>query len=187
MVDVEADGRRAHEIIDSVRQTIKKGKDGSRNRQPIDMNDTIGRVVHMVQPDATVYSCEIETALAGNLPPVEADPVQIQQVLINLMSNAFDSMRETARVGRKVRITTEPNGHGTIRVSVRDRGSGIPSEIREQMFDQFVTTKKEGLGMGLAIVRSIVEAHGGEIGADNPKGGGARFYFTLPTTDNHLS
>jgi two-component system sensor kinase FixL len=70
---------------------------------------------------------------------------------------------------------------------VRDQGSGIPSEVREQMFDQFVTTKEEGLGMGLAIVRSIIEAHGGEIGGDNQKGGGALFYFTLPTTDNHLS
>jgi PAS domain S-box-containing protein len=187
MVDVEADGRRAHEIIDSVRQTIKKGKDGTRNRRPIDMNDTIGRVVHMVQPDAIAHSCEIETALARDLPPVEGDPVQIQQVLVNLMSNAFDSMRETTRARRKVRITTEPNGHGTIRVSVRDRGSGIPSEVREQMFDQFVTTKEEGLGMGLAIVRSIIEAHGGEIGGDNQKGGGALFYFTLPITGNHLS
>jgi two-component system sensor kinase FixL len=184
MVDVVADGRRAHEIIHAVRQTIKKGR---AIRQRIDLNDAIGKVVHMVQPDAMIHSCEMETELAADLPAVEGDPVQIQQVLINLLSNAFDAMDETTRDRRKVRITTEPNGEGTVCVSVRDRGTGIPGEVRDHLFEQFFTTKEDGLGMGLSIVRSIVEAHGGRIGADNAEGGGARFYFTLPTTKEHLS
>jgi two-component system sensor kinase FixL len=129
----------------------------------------------------------METELAADLPAVEGDPVQIQQVLINLLSNAFDAMDETTRDRRKVRITTEPNGEGTVCVSVRDRGAGIPGEVRDHLFEQFFTTKEDGLGMGLSIVRSIVEAHGGKIGADNAEGGGARFYFTLPATKEHLS
>ena len=184
MEDVETDGRRAHDIIDAVRRTIKKG---GTIREPINLNDTVGKVIHMVEPEAKVHSCEMETSLAGDLPPVEGDPVQIQQVLINLVTNAFDAMRDTPAARRRVQITTEPNGNGTVCVTVRDRGSGIPADVRGRLFDQFVTTKEEGLGMGLAIVRSIVEAHGGEIAADNPKDGGARFFFTLPTTRNHLS
>ena len=187
MVDVEEDGRRAHEIINAVRQSLKKDGSGSAMRQAINLNDSIGKVVHMVQPDATAYACEIETSLANDLPPIEGNPVQIQQVLINLMSNAFDAMRETATDRRKVTIATESNGDGNVHVEVRDRGGGIPREVREQMFEHFFTTKEEGLGMGLAIVRSIVEAHGGRIGAHNREKGGACFFFTLPTSQEHLS
>ena len=184
MVDVEADGRRAHKIIDAVRQSIKKGH---TIRQRINLNDAIAKVVHMVHPDAAGQSCEMETALAADLPEIEGDPVQIQQVLINLLSNAFDAMQDTARNRRTVKITTERNGDGAVSVSVRDRGAGILPEARDHLFEQFFTTKDDGLGMGLAIVRSIVEAHGGNIGADNAEGGGACFYFTLPTTQHSLS
>ncbi|HZE13631.1 MAG TPA: PAS domain-containing protein [Chthoniobacterales bacterium] len=184
MVDVVADGRRAHEIIHAVRQTIKKG---SAIRQRIDLNDTIGKVVHMVQSDAQVQSCEMETALEDDLPEIEGDPVQIQQVFVNLLSNAFDAMHDTARTNRKVKITTERNGKETVCVSVRDRGPGIAGEARDHLFEQFFTTKDDGLGMGLSIVRTIIEAHGGKIGADNAEGGGARFFFTLPTTKENLS
>ena len=89
-------------------------------------------------------------------------------------------MREIPVTDRRAEITTERNGNGTICVSVRDHGSGISEEARERLFEQFFTTKKEGLGMGLAIVRSIIEAHAGHISAENSSDGGARFYFTLP-------
>src|SRR3954467_10332046 len=115
----------------------------------------------------------METTLAADLPEIDGDPVQIQQVLINLVSNAFDAMHDTARSQRKVRITTEYGDNGAVSVSVRDRGAGILPEAQKHLFDQFFTTKDDGLGMGLAIVRSIVEAHGGTIGADNAEGGGA--------------
>ena len=89
-------------------------------------------------------------------------------------------MRETPPSGRKVEIATTYNGDGTICVAVRDYGSGIPEATLERLFEQFFTTKDEGLGMGLAIVRSLIEAHGGTVAAENANGGGARFYFRLP-------
>jgi len=178
LADVEADGRRAHDIIHNVRNTIKKG-DPTRRR--INLNELVTNVVHVVRPDAVAYSCEIETSLAKDLPLIEVDPIQIQQVLVNLVSNALDAMRQTPPNQRKVEISTAGNGDGEVRLSVRDHGTGIRSEV-EQLFDHFFTTKEQGLGMGLAIVRSIVESHGGEIHAENAADGGARFYFTLPLT-----
>jgi signal transduction histidine kinase len=179
LVDVEADGRRAHDIIRNVRNTIKKS-DPTLYR--INLNELVTKVAHMVRLDAVAYSCEIETALAKDLPPVEVDPVQIQQVLVNLVSNAFDAMRQTPPDRRKVEISTAGNGENEVRLSVRDHGTGIRTEVHERLFDRFFTTKEQGLGMGLAIVRSIVESHGGKIDAENVAGGGALFYFTLPVT-----
>ena len=126
------------------------------------------------------YSCEVETSLAKDLPLIEGDPVQIQQVLVNLVSNALDAMRQTPPDRRKVEISTAGNGDNEVRLSVRDHGTGIRTEVHERLFDRFFTTKEQGLGMGLAIVRSIVESHGGDIQAENVADGGARFYFTLP-------
>jgi signal transduction histidine kinase len=179
LVNVASDGHRAHEIIQNVRNTIKKG---DAIRHPINLNELVTKVAHVVRPDAVAYSCEVETSLARDLPLIEGDPVQIQQVLVNLVSNALDAMRQTPPNQRKVEISTAGNGDSEVRLSVRDHGTGIHSEAHEQLFDQFFTTKEHGLGMGLAIVRSIVEAHGGRIQAENVADGGARFYFTLPVT-----
>lgn len=179
LVDVQADGRRAHDIIRNVRHTIKKG-DPTRRR--IDLNELVTNVAHVVRPDAVAYSCEIEISLAEDLPLIEVDPIQIQQVLVNLVSNALDAMRQTPPDRRKVEISTAGNGENEVRLSVRDHGTGIRYEVHERLFDQFFTTKEQGLGMGLAIVRSIVESHGGKIQAENVADGGALFYFTLPVT-----
>ena len=179
LVDVEADGRRAHDIIHNVRNTIKKG-DSTRRR--INLNELVTKVAHIVRPDAVAYSCEVETSLTKDLPLIEGDPVQIQQVLVNLVSNALDAMRQTPPGQRKVEISTAGDSDGKVRLSVRDHGTGIRTEVHERLFDQFFTTKEQGLGMGLAIVRSIVEAHGGKIDAENVADGGARFHFTLPVT-----
>ncbi|MGH8092914.1 MAG: PAS domain S-box protein, partial [Chthoniobacterales bacterium] len=178
LVDIVADGRRAHDVIGNIRNTIKKG---SAIRERVDMNEVVTRVSQLIRPDAVSHSCDLQTALEENLPAVNGDPVQIQQVLINLIGNAFDAMLETPIERRKVVVTTAKNGNGTIQVSVRDHGAGIREEVRGRMFRQFFTTKEDGLGMGLAIVRSIIEAHGGTIAAENAEDGGARFYFALPT------
>ena len=178
LVDIAADSRRASEIIANVRNTIKKG---AAMWERINLNDVARQVRHMVRQDLVAHSCELHLSLAENLPAVEGDPIQIQQVLINLVTNAFDAMRSIPPSRRKVEIATERNGDATIRVSVRDLGAGISDEVREHLFDQFFTTKEEGLGMGLAIVRSIVESHGGKIDAENNNGCGACFYFVLPS------
>ena len=176
LLDVETDAHRAYEIIRNIRETMKKG---GTVRRPIDANAIVTQVIRMLQPDSAARSVELTTSLANDLPMVTADPVQIQQVLINLLSNALDAMHETPLEQRELHIVTARNGDGTIVLGVRDRGGGIAPEVRKQLFDQFFTTKEKGLGMGLSIVRSIVEAHGGKIEAEND-GDGARFSFTLP-------
>src|SRR4029453_12577160 len=180
LTDVVGDGRRAHDIMHNVRSAIKKG---SAIRGRINLNDVVKAVTHMVHLDAAAHFCKVEMSLARNLPPIEGDPSQIQQVLINLVRNAFDAMRDTPLSRRKVEIATNYNGDGTISVAVRDYGSGVPEPTQERLFAHFFTTKEEGLGMGLSIVRSIVESHGGSIAAENADGGGARFRFRLPTKD----
>lgn len=179
LTDVVADGRRACDVMHNVRSAIKKG---TAIRGRINLNDLVKAITHMVQPDAAAHRCIIKTSFAGDLPPIEGDPIQIQQAVINLVRNAFDAMGDAPPSRRTVEISTDYNGDGTIGVAVRDYGSGISDAARERLFEQFFTTKDEGLGMGLAIVRSIAEAHGGSIAAENVNGGGARFYFRLPIT-----
>ena len=177
--DIVADGRRAGDVIRGIQGMVKK--DASARRR-IDLNDIVMSVVRMVKPNAMLHSCELGTFLDPDLPTVEGDPVQLQQVLLNLVINAFDAMRDTPVTRRKVVIATERNVDGTICTSVRDYGVGIPEQARERLFEQFFTTKAKGLGMGLSIVRSILESHGGTIAAENADGGGARFQFTLPAS-----
>ena len=179
LADIVADGRRAGDVIRGVQSMVKKGAPA---RQRVNLNDLVMNVVHMVNPDARLHSCEMETLLDPNLPPIEADPIQLQQVLINLVINAFDAMRNTPLSRRKVVIVTKRNGDGAICASVRDYGVGISEEVSDRIFDHFFTTKAEGLGMGLGIVRSIVELHAGTVTAENVAGGGARFHLTLPAS-----
>jgi two-component system, LuxR family, sensor kinase FixL len=177
--DIMADGRRAGDVIRGIQRMVKKGASA---RHRVDLNDVVINVVRMIKPNAMLHSCEVQTLLESNLPPIEADPIQLQQVLINLVINALDAMRNTPVSRRKIVIATERNGDGTICTSVRDYGTGIPEEARDRLFDHFFTTKAEGLGMGLGIVRSIVESHAGTVEAENVDGGGARFQFTLPAS-----
>jgi two-component system, LuxR family, sensor kinase FixL len=179
LADIGADARRASDVVRQIRSMIRKEQ---TPRQRISLNDIVTNVVHMVGSDALLHSCELKMSLDEKLPAVEGDPVQMQQILVNLLVNAFDAMRDIPVSKRKVEITTGQNGDGTVRTSVRDFGIGISPETNERMFEQFFTTKTEGLGMGLAIARSIVESHGGKIEAENAEQGGARFSFTLPTS-----
>jgi two-component system, LuxR family, sensor kinase FixL len=179
LTDIVADGRRAGDVIRGIQSMVKKG---TPVRQRVNLNDLVVNVVRMVNPDAVLHSCELQTLLEPNLPAIEADPIQLQQVLINLVINAFDAMRDTPLDRRRVVIATDRNGDGAICASVRDYGVGISEEARERLFEHFFTTKAEGLGMGLGIVRSIVESHAGTVAGENVAGGGAQFHFTLPAS-----
>jgi len=134
----------------------------------------------LVHSDALGYHCALITETDPKLPLVEADQVQLEQVLLNLVVNAFEAMRETPATERRVIIRSERESDGRVRVSVRDFGIGLPLEGPQQIFEQFFSTKREGMGMGLAIARSIITLHGGELAAANAQGGGARVYFSLP-------
>jgi PAS domain S-box-containing protein len=182
--DIVADGRRAGDVIRGIQGMVKK--DISARRR-INLNDIVISVLHMVKPSAMLHSCELGTFLDPDLPTVEGDPVQMQQVLLNLIINAFDAMRDVPRSRRKVIIATERDVDGATRVSVRDYGVGISEQARARLFEQFFTTKSKGLGMGLSIVRSIVESHRGTITAEDADGGGARFQFAIPAYSRKVS
>jgi PAS domain S-box-containing protein len=182
--DIIADGRRASDVVRGIRGMVKKEQ---MERRSVDLNEVVMDALRMASPDSVLRSCQLETSLDANLPPVDGDPVQLQQVLLNLVINAFDAMRDTQPSRRKVLITTQSNEDGTVRTSVRDHGVGIGEGMRDRLFDPFFSTKTEGLGMGLAIVRSILEAHGGTITAENVDGGGARFEFVLPVNGHSFA
>ncbi len=175
--DIVSDGRRASDVVRGIRGMVKKGQ---MPRRSVDLNEVVMDAWRMATHDALLHGCQLETSLDPNFPAIDGNPVQLQQVLLNLAINAFDAMRDTPASKRKVLIATQSNGDDTVRISVRDYGVGISEEMRDRLFDPFFSTKSEGLGMGLAIVRSIVESHGGTITAENVEGGGARFEFVLP-------
>jgi two-component system sensor kinase FixL len=175
--DIISDGRRASDVVRGIRGMVKKEQ---LARRSVNLNEVVMDAWRMASSDALLHSCQLETSLDSNLPAIDADPVQLQQVLLNLAINAFDAMRDTPASIRKVLIATQSNGDGTVRTSVRDYGVGISEEMQDRLFDPFFSTKTEGLGMGLAIVRSIVESHGVTNTAENADGGGTRFEFVLP-------
>ena len=174
---VVADGRRAGEIIRGIRGMVRKGEEV---RGPVNLNDVIASVLRFVRSDALGRHCALVTEPDPKLPLVEADQVQLQQVLLNLVVNAFEAMRETPAAERRVIIRSERESDGRVRVSVRDFGTGLPVEEPERIFERFFSTKREGMGMGLAIARSIITSHGGELAAANAQGGGACVHFSLP-------
>jgi len=177
--DIIADSRRASGVVRGIRGLVKKEQ---VERRSVDLNEVVMDALRMASPDAVLRSCQLETSLDANLPAIDGDPVQLQQVLLNLVINAFDAMQNMPPSRRKVLIATQTNGNGTVRTTVRDHGGGISEDMRDRVFDPFFSTKTEGLGMGLAIVRSIVEAHGGTITAENLDDGGAQFEFVLPAS-----
>jgi len=177
---VVEDGRRAGEIIRSIRGMVQKGKEV---RSPVNLNDVIASVLRFVHLDALERHCALVSEPDPELPLVEADRVQLQQVLLNLVVNALEAMRETPAAERGVIIRSERESDNHVRVSVRDFGTGLPAEEPERIFERFFSTKREGMGMGLAIARSIITSHGGELAAANAQGGGACVYFSLPTIE----
>ena len=140
----------------------------------------ISEVARLVTSDAIVRGVPIGLELAADLPRVRGDRIQLQQVVLNLVLNGLEAMPESAAGDRTLLIRTAPDGAGAVRVEVQDAGSGFDEKDADRMFQPLYTTKAQGLGMGLAIVRTIVEAHGGRLSAVNNERGGATFHFTVP-------
>jgi two-component system, LuxR family, sensor kinase FixL len=177
--DIVADGRRASELI----HTIKgMGRKEEGDRQFLDLNEVIAEVVRLTRSDALVHDCTVLTWLHPALPKVEANLVQLQEVFLNLILNAFEALKDVPRDRRRVVIRTECDSDSAVRARVRDFGIGLPTEKPERIFDQFFSTKQEGMGIGLFIARSIVIAHGGTLWAENAEGGGAQFFLRLPAS-----
>jgi PAS domain S-box-containing protein len=166
--------RRAAEIIDHVRSLFKKS---FPQREPVEVNELIREVALLLDNDIRRNSVTVHLELAENLPEVAGDRVQLEQVLMNLMLNAIEAMRDA---GGDLTITSQPTDDGHLVISVSDTGFGVPANKIDQIFDTFFTTKPQGTGMGLAISRSIVESHGGRLWATSDSGRGATFRFTLP-------
>jgi C4-dicarboxylate-specific signal transduction histidine kinase len=165
---------RASDIVDRVRSLYTRG---TPQRQPVDVNDIIQEMVVLLQHEAGRRAVAIRTELAERLPDIIADRVQVQQVLMNLMLNGIEAMKDAP--GELV-ITSQGTDDGPLLISVSDSGGGIPPEQAERIFDAFFTTKPHGTGMGLSISRTIVESHGGRLSASNNSSRGATFQFTLP-------
>jgi PAS domain S-box-containing protein len=171
------DGTRAAEIVSRIRLLFKKG---TPQHELIDVNEVIREMIVLLRGEATRYSISVRTELFDDLPQVMGDRVQLQQVLMNLMMNGIDAMKEVDGT-RELAISSQQPEKEQVVVSVADTGVGLPPHQAEQIFNAFFTTKPHGTGMGLRISRSILESHGGRLwAADNPPRG-ATFYFTLPT------
>ncbi len=171
------DGRRAGEIIKRVHLLFKKD---ALQRELVDLNDIIREMELLLYHEATHFSVFLRAELDADLPQVMGDRVQLQQVLMNLMMNGIDAMKEVDGT-HELTIQSQRREDGQVLISVSDNGVGLPPQQADKIFNAFFTTKTHGTGMGLRISRSIVESHGGHLwAADNPPRG-ARFCFTLPT------
>ncbi len=170
------DSHRAAGIIDHLRSFYKKG--APPERELIDVNEVMREMLGLLRSEANRYAISMRTELAGELPGVMADRVQLQQVFMNLMLNAIEAMKDTAG---QLTIRSELGQDGLLLISVSDTGVGLPVEKADEIFSAFFTTKPQGSGMGLTISRSIVASHGGRLWAKENDKRGATFYFTLPT------
>jgi signal transduction histidine kinase len=177
LTDIVEDDKRAGEVIYRLRGFLKKS---DLQLATLDVGELVSQVARLVTSDAIIRNVAIRLELSAELPPVCGDRVQLQQVVLNLLMNALDAMRESGAGERAIVLRTSAVGPDGVAVEVEDSGVGIEGADLDHVFHAFYTTKPEGLGMGLAIARSIVEAHGGRLTARNNPAGGATFSFTLP-------
>ena len=174
--DVIRNDKRAGSVIEHLRSLLRKG---DSTRQPVDLNEVVRETLDLAIGELLSRRVAVTRDLGNALPFVQADRVQLQQVVLNLVMNACDAMDGTPAAGRRLVVATA-NGDGFVRLAVTDRGPGIPDGELERVFEPFVTFRDQGLGLGLAISRSIVTNHGGSIRAENNPDGGATFHCALP-------
>jgi C4-dicarboxylate-specific signal transduction histidine kinase len=175
--DIRKDDQRAGGVIDRMRSFLKRQ---TLEHSPVDLRALLEETVELARPDAKTRSVRLSLEAPARLPNVRGDRIHLQQVLLNLLLNGMDAINGTPDTERLVSVRATETSDGYLEVAVTDSGSGIPIEIIAKLFDPFFTTKSTGMGMGLAISRSIIEAHGGKIRATNNAGRGATFTFSLP-------
>jgi signal transduction histidine kinase len=170
-------GKRAADIINRIRSLSRKG---DSQRQLVDINEVILEIIALLQNEAKRYSISIRTDLADDLSKVMADSLQVQQVMMNLIMNSIDAMKDIDRQ-REISVRSQRAEDRQLTISVSDTGVGLPQQQADRIFDAFFTTKSHGIGLGLRISRTIIESHGGRLWAIPNSPTGASFYFTLPT------
>lgn len=179
VTDIYEQAHRAGGIIQSMRRMVRKD---TKATTQVDINQLVVETVRLTHPEAREHNVSVQLHLSENLPKLLIDPVQIQQVLVNLERNGVEAICYHGATVRELYISTELDDDQFIRIAVQDTGPGVTADIRRNLFKSFHTSKTGGMGMGLSISRSIVEAHGGRLWLEQPKGGLTTFYFTLPVT-----
>jgi len=177
LADIRSDDQRAGSVIDRMRGLLKRH---NLDKRQVDVGGLVGGVIAFVRSDAAGRHIRLRAAVADDLPPVYGDPVHLQQVLLNLIVNGMDALDGANPEDRCVSVTASLDGTRAVEIAVSDSGCGIPADKLTHIFDPFFTTKPDGMGMGLSISRTIIEAHNGRIWAENRAEGGVSFRFTLP-------
>ena len=176
--DISNDDRRAGDIINRLRVLMKK--EGKAKLVPLNLNDLANDVLELAHSELVERNVALATRLAPGLPDIHGDRVQLQQVLLNLIMNACEAMSDTDSGDRRLAVSTARDGDSNLQLTIVDRGPGISSDVVDRIFEPFVTTKAQGLGLGLSICRSIVAAHGGRLWVANNPDRGASFFVSLP-------
>jgi C4-dicarboxylate-specific signal transduction histidine kinase len=177
VADIHRDDRRAGQVIERLRALLKRRQ---LEFQPVAVDALLQDVTSLVRADALARGVELESDTVRGLPPVRGDKVHLSQVLINLVVNAMDALADAPAARRRVALRAQNGTPGWIEFSVTDSGPGISPEAMTRIFEPFFTTKASGMGMGLSVSRTIVEAHGGRLSAENLADRGALFRFMLP-------
>lgn len=182
--DIIADNRRADDVIGKLRTLMRKSKPQITE---LDMNELVRDILPLVSNHEAMRKISLHLELDETLPPVAGDRIQIQQVILNLILNSTEALVKTRKQFRSITLQAYQQDSETVTVSVKDNGPGVEPEAIPHLFEAFYTTKQEGLGMGLAICRSIVEEHGGRLWAENNHTGGVTFYFTIPIAKEKIA
>jgi signal transduction histidine kinase len=181
LVDIRDDDQRAGDIIQRLRGMLKKRSE--IELQEFDLNDVVNSAISILHAEAEKRRVVVKAENPVRRLPVRADRVHLQQVILNLATNAMDAMADPATIDRKLTFQTALHDNTNVELSIFDTGRGIPKDRLDSIFDAFYTTKSTGTGLGLSIARAIVETYGGKIWADNRAGGGAVFRFVLPLAE----
>ena len=180
LMDIIKDDKRAAEVIRRLRSLFRKGE---VSRKLLDLNEAIRELEPLLDREVPARNVSMNFDLPSGLPPVFGDRIELQQVVVNLVVNACDAMTDSEPDSCELVVQTFTDQSNNVVVTVRDSGPGLDRKVGERIFDPFYTTKSEGMGMGLSISRSIIEAHGGSLWGTNNPDRGATFYFTVPTSD----